>query len=149
MMHPKFPNLFSPIQVGTYVYKNRIIGAPIFCGPFVSLPFLSDVLLQAVEGRAKGGCAQVTVGETPVNFEYANKDPFAPIDFTNHNDPAFEKLARLARIIKQYDAIAMIEVSHCGAARLKLPELKNPIGPVNYLREDGAEVVAVDEVMMD
>ena len=147
-MHDKFPNLFSPIKVGTHTYKNRIIGAPIFCGPFVNLPFLSDVLIQAVEGRARGGCAQVTVGETPVNFEYANKDPFPPIDYANLSDPAFGKFEKLARIIKQHDAIAMIELSHCGAARLSLPELKNPIGPVGYVREDGAEVKAVDEAMM-
>lgn len=148
-MHDKFPNLFSPIKVGTHTYKNRIIGAPIFCGPFVSLPFLSDVLFQAVEGRARGGCAQVTVGETPVNFEYANKDPFPPIDYSNYSDPAFFQLGRLATVAHRYNAIAMIELNHCGAARLALPELKNPIGPVGYVREDRAEVKAVDEAMMD
>lgn len=147
-MHDKFPNLFSPIKVGTHTYKNRIIGAPIFCGPFATMPFLSDVLYHAMKARAEGGCAQVTVGETPVNFEYANKDPFPPIDYSNYNDPAFIALSRIAKTIKQYDAIAMIEISHCGAARLALPELKNPIGPVGYMREDGAEVTAVDEAMM-
>ena len=149
IMHDKFPNLFSPIKVGTHTYKNRVIGAPIFCGPFATLPFLSDVLYHAMEARAKGGCAQVTVGETPVNFEYANKDPFPPIDYTNYNDPAFIALSRIAKTIKHYDAIAMIEVSHCGAARLSLPELKNPIGPVGYVREDGAQIMPVDKPMMD
>lgn len=148
-MNEKFPHLFSPIKVGTHTYKNRIIAAPIFCGPFVNLPFLSDVLFQAVEGRARGGCAQVTVGETPVNFEYANKDPFPPIDYTNFEDPAFKLLSRAAQIVKKHDAYALIEISHCGAARLNLPELKNPIGPVAYVREDGAEIQAVDEAMMD
>lgn len=147
-MNEKFPHLFSPIKVGTHTYKNRIIAAPIFCGPFVNLPFLSDVVFQAVEGRARGGCAQVTVGETPVNFEYANKDPFPPIDYTNYEDPAFLLLSRAAQIIKKYKAFALIEISHCGAARLNLPELKNPIGPVGYVREDGAEIQAVDEAMM-
>lgn len=147
-MNEKFPHLFSPIKVGTHTYKNRIIAAPIFCGPFVNLPFLSDVLFQAVEGRARGGCAQVTVGETPVNFEYANKDPFPPIDYTNYEDPAFKHLSRTTELIHKYDAFALIEISHCGEARLNLPELKDPIGPVAYLREDGAEIQAVDEAMM-
>jgi 2,4-dienoyl-CoA reductase-like NADH-dependent reductase (Old Yellow Enzyme family)/NADPH-dependent 2,4-dienoyl-CoA reductase/sulfur reductase-like enzyme len=148
-VHNKFPNLFSPIKVGTHTYKNRVIGAPIFCGPFVSLPFLSDVTLQAVEDRAKGGCAQVTVGETPVDFEYANKDPFPPIDYTNFNDPAFAKLGQLARVIKQYGAAAMIELSHCGAARLPLPQLKHPIGPVTFENEAGAKVQGMDVAMID
>jgi 2,4-dienoyl-CoA reductase-like NADH-dependent reductase (Old Yellow Enzyme family)/thioredoxin reductase len=148
-MQDKFPNLFSPLKVGTHTYKNRVIAAPIFCGPFATLPFLSDVLYYAMEARAKGGCAQVTVGETPVNFEYANKDPFPPIDYTDFNDPAFIALSRIAKNIKHYDAVAIIELDHCGAARLALPGMKNPLGPVGYLREDGAQVVPVDEAMMD
>src|SRR5208282_120279 len=111
MAHPKFPHLFSPLRVGSRTYKNRIIGAPIYCGPFLSLPFLSDVMAKAVEERSRGGCAQVTVGETPVDFEYANKDPFPPIDFTNHNDPAFAKLAALAQAIRKNGAIALIELN--------------------------------------
>jgi len=148
-MHSKFPNLFSPLKVGARTYKNRIIGAPIFCGPFISLPFLSDVLLQAVERRAKGGCAQVTIGETAVDFEYANRDPFPPIDFTNYGDPAFGKFATLVQLIKTNGAIAMIELNHCGAARLPLPELKPPIGPVACVNEAGATVTAMDHAMID
>jgi 2,4-dienoyl-CoA reductase-like NADH-dependent reductase (Old Yellow Enzyme family)/NADPH-dependent 2,4-dienoyl-CoA reductase/sulfur reductase-like enzyme len=147
-MHNKFPNLFSPMKVGTHTYKNRVLASPIFCGPFVLLPFLSDVLYHGMESRAKGGCAHVIVGETPVNFEYANKDPFPPIDFANFNDPAFSKFNAITKVAKQYGANILIELNHCGSARLSLPELKNPIGPVAYVREDGAKIEAVDEAMM-
>lgn len=147
-MSEKFPHLFSPLKVGTHTYKNRIIAAPIFCGSFVHLPFLSDVLFQGMEERAKGGCAQVTIGETAVNFENANRNPFPPIDYTNYEDPAFKLLGRAAQSIKKYGAFALIEISHCGAARMKVPGLKNPVGPVAYIREDGAEVQAVDEALM-
>ena len=149
MIHDKFPNLFSPIKVGTHTYKNRIVGAPIYCGPFVSLPFLSDVMAKAVEERSRGGCAQVTVGETPVDFEYANKDPFPPIDFSDYKDPAFGKLGALAQSIKKNGAIAMIELNHCGGARLPLPELKPPIGPMTRVNEFGAKITAMDRAMMD
>ncbi len=148
-MHSKFPNLFSPFKVGTHTYKNRIIGAPIYCGPFVSLPFLSDVMAKAVEERSRGGCAQVTVGETPVDFEYANRDPFPPIDFSDYCDPAFGKLGALAQSIKRNGAIAMIELNHCGGARLPLPELKPPIGPVTRVSEFGAKIAAMDQAMID
>jgi 2,4-dienoyl-CoA reductase-like NADH-dependent reductase (Old Yellow Enzyme family)/thioredoxin reductase len=137
------------MKVGTHTYKNRIIGAPIFCGPFVSLPFLSDVTAKAVEERARGGCAQVTVGETPIDFEYANKDPFPPIDFTDYNDPAFAKLGALAQSIKKNGAIAMIELSHCGSARLPLPMLKPPIGPMDGVNEFGAKVTGMDHALID
>jgi len=150
-MHDKFPNLFSPIQVGTHTYKNRIIGAPIFCGPFVHLPFLSDVLYQAVEGRARGGCAQVTVGETPVNFVNASKDPFPPTDFDNYEDPAFALLSKAAAIIKENGAVAMIELNHVGAARLNLKQFEGSdnVGPVAQTNPDGKVVKPIDEAMME
>jgi 2,4-dienoyl-CoA reductase-like NADH-dependent reductase (Old Yellow Enzyme family)/thioredoxin reductase len=150
-MSENFPNLFSPIQVGTRTYKNRIIGAPIFCGPFVHLPFLSDVLYQAVEGRARGGCAQVTVGETPVNFVNASKDPFPPIDFENYEDPAFPLLSKAANMIKENGAVAMIELNHVGAARLNMKEFEGSdnYGPVAQTNPDGKVVRPIDEEIMD
>ena len=141
-MNTKFPNLFSPLKVGTHTYKNRIIAAPIYCGTFGTIPFLSDVFFQAFEGRSKGGCAQVTVGETPVDFEYANREPFAPIDYTNFESPSFNALKRAADNIKSNGAFALIELSHCGESKLFIPGLKNPIGPMGYVREDGVEVIA-------
>jgi len=143
-----FPNLFSPLKVGTHTYKNRIIAAPIYCGTFGTIPFLSDVFYQAFEERSKGGCAQVTVGETPVDFEYANREHFQPIDYTDFTSPSFNALKKAADIIKANGAFALIELSHCGESRLFIPGLKNPIGPMGYMREDSVEVIAMDEIMM-
>jgi 2,4-dienoyl-CoA reductase-like NADH-dependent reductase (Old Yellow Enzyme family)/thioredoxin reductase len=147
-MSGKYPNLFSPLKVGTHIYKNRIIAAPIYCGTFGTIPFLSSVFFQAFEERSKGGCAQVTVGETPVDFDYANREPFEPIDYTNFDSPSFKAIKKAADIIKGNGAIALIELSHCGESKLLIPGLKNPIGPMGYVREDGVEVKAMDEAMM-
>ena len=148
MSSKRFPNLFSPLKVGTHTYKNRVIAAPIYCGTFGTIPFLSDVFYQAFEGRSKGGCAQVTVGETPVDFEYANREPFDPIDYTDFDSPSFKSLKKAADMIRNNGSIALIELSHCGESKLLIPGLKNPIGPMGYVREDGAEVIAMDEAMM-
>ncbi|MBN2403444.1 MAG: FAD-dependent oxidoreductase [Spirochaetes bacterium] len=147
-MNNKYPNLFSSLKVGTHTYKNRIIAAPIYCGTFGTLPFLSDVFYQAFEGRSAGGCAQVTVGETPVDFEYANREPFPPIDYTDFKSASFKSLEKAANIIKGNGAFALIELSHCGESKLIIPGLKNPIGPMEYTREDGAEIKAMDEALM-
>jgi 2,4-dienoyl-CoA reductase-like NADH-dependent reductase (Old Yellow Enzyme family)/thioredoxin reductase len=144
----RFPNLFSPLKVGTHTYKNRVIAAPIYCGTFGTIPFLSDVFYQAFEGRSKGGCAQVTVGETPVDFEFANREPFDPIDYTDFESPSFKSLKKAADMIRDNGSIALIELSHCGESKLLIPGLKNPIGPMAYVREDGAEVIAMDAAMM-
>ena len=122
----KFPHLFSPLKVGTHTYKNRIVAAPIYCGTFGTIPFLSSVFFQAFEERSKGGCAQVTVGETPVDFEYANREPFDPIDYSRFEGPSFEALKRAAGMIKGNGAVALIELSHCGESKLAIPGLEEP-----------------------
>ena len=148
-MHSKFPNLISPLKVGSHTYRNRVVGSPIYCGPFVNVPFLCDVTAKAVAERAAGGCAQVTVGETAVDFEYANKDPFPPIDFTNFDDPAFAKLAALAQSIKKSGAVAMIELNHVGSARLPLPMFTGAIGPNDETNEFGMKVTGMTKAMID
>ena len=144
----EFPHLFSQLSVGTHTYKNRVVAAPIYCGTFGTIPFLSSVFFQAFEERSKGGCAQVTVGETPVDFEYANREPFDPIDYSRFEGPSFEALKRAAGVIKGNGAVALIELSHCGESKLAIPGLKNPIGPAGYVREDGVEVTGMDEEMI-
>jgi 2,4-dienoyl-CoA reductase-like NADH-dependent reductase (Old Yellow Enzyme family)/thioredoxin reductase len=147
-METRFPHLFSPLTVGSHTYKNRIVAAPIYCGTFGTIPFLSSVFFQAFSERSKGGCAQVTIGETPVDFDYANREPFEPIDYTTYSGPSFESLHKAAAMIKANGAVALIELSHCGESKLFIPGLKNPIGPVGYIRQDGIEVIAMDEEMM-
>ncbi|HUJ69127.1 MAG TPA: FAD-dependent oxidoreductase [Syntrophorhabdales bacterium] len=144
----KFPHLFSQLKVGMHTYKNRVVAAPIYCGTFGTIPFLSSVFFQAFEGRSKGGCAQVTVGETPVDFEYANREPFEPIDYSRFDTPSFEALKRAAGMIRENGAVALIELSHCGESKLAIPGLKNPIGPMGYVREDGVEVTGMDEELI-
>jgi 2,4-dienoyl-CoA reductase-like NADH-dependent reductase (Old Yellow Enzyme family)/NADPH-dependent 2,4-dienoyl-CoA reductase/sulfur reductase-like enzyme len=147
-MTTRFPHLFSPLTVGSRVFKNRVVAAPIYCGVFGTIPFLSSVFFQAFSERSKGGCAQVTVGETPVDFEYANREPFEPIDYTVFDGPSFTALRRTADVIRGNGAVAMIELSHCGESKLFIPGLKNPIGPMGYVRDDGVEVLAMDRAMM-
>jgi 2,4-dienoyl-CoA reductase-like NADH-dependent reductase (Old Yellow Enzyme family)/thioredoxin reductase len=144
----RFPHLFSPLKVGTHTYRNRVVAAPIYCGTFSTIPFLSSVFFQAFEERSRGGCAQVTVGETPVDFEYANREPFDPIDYSRFDGPSFEALKRAAGAIRGNGAVALIELSHCGESKLAIPGLKNPIGPVGYVREDGVKVTGMDEEMI-
>lgn len=138
----------SPLQVGTHLYKNRLVAAPIYCGPFALLPSLADVLSQSVREKAAGGCAQVTVGETPVDYQLGSREPFPPIGYENLDDPAIEPLRCLTEIVHAHDAVAMIELSHCGNSKLAAAGAGDAIGPVGFLREDGVRVQAMDETMM-
>jgi 2,4-dienoyl-CoA reductase-like NADH-dependent reductase (Old Yellow Enzyme family)/thioredoxin reductase len=143
-----FPNLFTPIQVGTHTYKNRIIASPIYCGTFINIPGLDFILEHAMCARAEGGCAQVTIGETPVDFVGASREPFPPIDYSNFNDPTMAKMKRLVSRVKAAGAKCLIELSHCGESVEKIPGVEFGLGPMGYLRPDGMEIIAMDEQKM-
>lgn len=145
----KFKHLFSSIRVGTHTYKNRIIAAPIYCGTFINVPNLDYVMKHAMKVRADGGAAQVTLGETAVNFRGASREPLPPIDYTNFHDPTMAKLKELASYIKSRDAKCLIELSHCGESVESIPGVKFGIGPMGYTRKDGMVIYAMDEKMMD
>ncbi len=144
----KFPNLFTPIQVGTHTYKNRIIASPIYCGTFINIPGLDFILDHAMCARAEGGCAQVTIGETPVDFVGASREPFPPIDYSNFHDPTMAKMKSLVSRVKAAGAKCLIELSHCGESVEKIPGVEFGLGPMGYLRPDGMEIIAMDEHKM-
>lgn len=144
----KFKNLFSPMKVGTHTYKNRIIAAPIYCGPFINIPGLDYILDHAMRARAGGGCAQVTIGETAVDFTGASREPFPPIDYYDFNDRAMPKLKELVSYIKAQGAKCLIELSHCGESVEKIPGVEYGIGPMSYVRPDGMHIYAMDEKKM-
>ena len=147
-MSNRYSTILSPLPVGKHLYKNRIIGAPMYCGPFVTRPYLSDVIAQSVEDRARGGCAQVTIGSTPVDYLHGNHLPDEPVDYSIHSGPLFSSLSNAAAVIHENNALAMIELSHCGRSKVYMQGALNPIGPSGYIRDDGVEVQEMDEQLM-
>lgn len=145
----QYKHLFTPIKVGTHTYKNRIIAAPIYCGPFINIPNLDYVMKHAMLVRAQGGCAQVTLGETAVDFCGASREPFPPIDYTDFNDPTMAKLKPLVADIKAAGAKCLIELSHCGESVEKIPGVEFGMGPMGYIRHDGMEIRGMSAADMD
>lgn len=148
IMSQKYPNLFSPMKVGTHTYKNRIIASPIYIGPFINIPGLSTVLDHGMRDKSAGGCAQVTIGETPVNFTGANREPFPPINYSDLNDPAMPKFKELVSYVKGQGAKCLIELSHCGGYVVKFPGIEFGFGPKGYVRPDGMKIIGMDEENM-
>ncbi len=147
-MNP-YENLLKPIRVGTKNFKHRIVSAPIYCGTFINIPDLGDVLRKAMHERAKGGAAEVIIGETPVNFNGASREPFPPIDYSDFNDPAMAKFKTMISDMKSFGAASLVELSHCGESVEKIPGVAFGIGPMGYVREDGMEIFAMDERKME
>ncbi len=122
-----YGRLFEPFQMGPLKLKNRIVAAP-------SLPVLAHAdgspsreLIDYYKAKARGGAAIVTVGESPVDGDYA----VSHLGQLNiGDDKMIPWLCNLADAIKQYGAVASLELCHGG--RQTLPCLiggRQPIGP--------------------
>lgn len=143
-----YPNLFSPITIRDRTYRNRIITGPTMFAAAAFLPGFGEGVLSMVERRAKGGAAAVTTGETAVNREEGDCLMNVPVDYSEHEGVYFAGFKEYANRIKKHGAIAMVEFGHdVSYAEVKPPY--HPYGPVAFIREDGVEVFAMDEAVMD
>jgi 2,4-dienoyl-CoA reductase-like NADH-dependent reductase (Old Yellow Enzyme family)/thioredoxin reductase len=145
----KYDHLFQPLKINKYIYKNRIVSAPMVFGAVFQFEEAAARAYRKVEACAKGGAAAVIIGETSVNFTDAERIPFKPIDYTSYSGPYFDGFKRYADLIKKHDSIAMIELFHAGGEKDPLPGQPNPRGPTGYVRKDGVTVDEMDAAMMD
>ncbi|SHI81506.1 oxidoreductase [Parasporobacterium paucivorans] len=148
-MSTKFPNVFSPVQVRGYTYKNRLIAAPtLFAHAVYFIPEIAENVYRMVENRAKGGFAAVSTGEIGVNSEEARclfMD--RPVDFGRYEGSDFDKMKEYADRIKKHGAIAYLEFCHEGVDAVAQPPY-SPVGPDAFVRYDGVKVKAIDKPMM-
>ena len=145
----KFSNLFSPMQINKFTFKNRIVSAPMVFGLIAADPHAAEGAYNKIRCRAQGGAAAVIVGETDINFTDGNRVPVPPCDFKIHAGHVFDAVSQYATIIKENGAIAIAEISHPGAEKNPYPGQKNPVGPVAFTKPNGVQVEAMDEADME
>lgn len=126
----KYPLLFSPLKVNKVVLKNRIISAP--------LGSLTDKSISGIGMIIRG-----TSGSVP---DERARMAYGPYCFENMN--LSSKVREQVSVIRQRGAKAEFELCHVGQYA-KVKQGDYAIGPVAFTREDGIEVKAMDEAMMD
>ena len=145
----EFRYLLSSISVRGKTYKNRILTAP--AGLLV---MNRDGTFPPGEGhtefvrKARGGCAAVIIGETPVDQIWANRFMDFFYDFENSEGPQKAIWRRVAADIRAAGALAFVQLYHAGAMRTtwgKLTGRPVAIGPMGYTRKNGEIVKAADE----
>ena len=139
----KYPKLFEPLKVGNITYRNRLFSAPTMMSQVIDGGKPTDALIGYYREKAKGGAAQVTVGDTPVDMEHA---PAFPGLFLIKPNMPF--LAELAYNIEAYGAVPSFELNHAGW--MSNPDLtgRSPISAIAFTRGDGVAVQQMDEDLM-
>ncbi|MBR2522586.1 MAG: FAD-dependent oxidoreductase [Coriobacteriales bacterium] len=109
-MNDRYPNLSSPIKIGSLTLRNRIVAAPQSQGDVENDGTLSLHNIAYFARKAKGGMSLVTVGDGIVDPSGQNH----PKQVLLYTDACLPSLTRCAEEIHKYGALASIELSHGG-----------------------------------
>jgi 2,4-dienoyl-CoA reductase-like NADH-dependent reductase (Old Yellow Enzyme family)/thioredoxin reductase len=122
-----YPHVFSTFRFGNLEIKNRIEIAPAI--PCLASPdgFVTREMVEYYKSLARGGAGIVTIGDTPIDFEYA-KDHEHTLNLGD--DRVIAGLSTLVEAIHRYGAKASIEINHGGRfAEPRTLNGKSPIAP--------------------
>lgn len=103
-----YQKVFEPLKIGRLTAKNRIEVSP--AEPFLATKdgMVTDEFVAFTASIAKGGAAIVTVGDSPVTKEYAEKNHFV----INLSDPFIvHGLVKITDAIHRYGSLASIELN--------------------------------------
>ncbi|NYC92595.1 oxidoreductase [Clostridium acetobutylicum] len=103
-----YRNVFKPIKIGNILVKNRIEVSP--AEPFLASKdgYVTQEFIEWTRAMAKGGAGIVTIGDSPVNAEYAKSSPYV-IDMSK--DTIVNGLYTLTEVIHRYGAKASLELN--------------------------------------
>lgn len=153
MEEKKYPNLFSPLRIGSVTVKNRIALAPMSYTQRSPDGGFAEENLQFMEEVARGGTGLITMGESIVGSGDGPCGGKSHVDIVMLTAPDNRRsLWRLADIAHRYDAKLSVEVSHGGVfAPAQFNHGMAPMGPNPYQndrgfnRGDGTIVHGMDE----
>lgn len=139
----RYPHLFQPLRVKNVIFRNRIFAAPnMLCyANWDGSP--SPQMIGYFAAKAKGGCAMVTMGDTPV-------DEVNGVGIPRHIkliDQNVNMLAEMAYAIKKNGAVASFELNHPGNVA-RNDDGRPAWGPDGFVRPDGCTVLEMDEEMI-
>ena len=107
----KYPNLFSPIVLGSALFRNRIFASPTGCLNTNGDGYLNDNASAFYGRKAMGGAASVATFEGIVDTEFGRR---GSIQFCMDKPNVRQMLSSVAFGIKSYGAVASMELSHAG-----------------------------------
>jgi 2,4-dienoyl-CoA reductase-like NADH-dependent reductase (Old Yellow Enzyme family)/thioredoxin reductase len=145
MKHPTYPNLFSPIRIGSFETPNRICHVPTDISSANADGSVSQRVITYHEELAKGGCGLIIVGaSTPDRATGRPTVNCLSVD----EDPMIPGLAELAESMHRHGAKCAVQIQHPG--RQAAWPRKNLISATDQVVElpgsAGHEVIYAEEV---
>ncbi len=137
----KYPHLFSPIQMGNTLFRNRIFASPTGCGYHNYMDRPNDTMMAYYERKAIGGAASVCIGDATVDSKYALANA-THIRLDDHG--VFAHLNKESDLISRHGSVAAIELNHGGgSARISYHNGEKIYGAVASTNESfGKPIVA-------
>src|SRR5208337_3567539 len=106
-----FKHALSPFTFGNVTVKNRIELAPACYMLTTHDGFVTREMVAYYQNFARGGAAIITIGESPIDFEYAKGHEF---QLNLGDDKVINGLSRLVEAVHRYGAKLSIELHHPG-----------------------------------
>ncbi len=129
----KYPHIFSPIQIGKLWAKNRIKYASTETNYNYSDGFVSEKELAYIEAHARGGSGIVTTQGAYTDPRGEGQGYVGMMGIWD--DKYLPGLKKMADIIHQSDAIACLQLMHCGrVGGINLPYTVGPSAVPQRLR---------------
>ena len=107
----RFPHLFSPLQIGPLVMKNRLLSAPMSAKGLTAEGYMTQETIDNYALLAKGGVGAVCIGETLVDSATGNDHGRV---FRLDDPGALPGLRRCTDTLHRYGALVSIELLHPG-----------------------------------
>lgn len=107
----KYPNLFSPVKIGSMVLKNRLSMPAMYTKYANADGSVNQRVIKYFEERARNGVGLIVLENTCVDWDYG-RAPGNPI--TIHSDRFSPQLSELVEIIHRYDVKIIPELHHAG-----------------------------------
>jgi 2,4-dienoyl-CoA reductase-like NADH-dependent reductase (Old Yellow Enzyme family)/thioredoxin reductase len=112
MYECKYPHLFSPIQLGDTVFRNRFFAAPVGVVYLSSKNYPIEETIAFYERKAFGGAATVNIGSGAPD---SKRGIIGPTTIFLDDPTVLPPLHRLASAINRHGAVAAMELNHTGA----------------------------------
>lgn len=139
-----YEHVFTPLTIRGIRFRNRIFSTPNAMHMRTATGNTTEMEIAYYEDRAKGGAAQVSVGETMVNYKYVREAKGFHLNIHDVNN--WPMLGELALAIELYGAVPSIQLNHPG--KFCDPQLLNgcnPISSTGGVLPDGTIVDEMDE----